>query len=129
MRGLLVRWVLTAFALWLTATVFPGLITIRNAGAALIAALVLGLVNAVVRPILVLLTFPFTLVTLGLFLFVLNAAMFGLAAWIAGQGFEVHGFWGAVIGSICVSAISLVLTWLIGERGGVKKLEEKYGRE
>lgn len=129
MRGLLVRWVLTAFALWLTATVFPGLITIRNAGAALIAALVLGLVNAVVRPILVLLTFPFTLVTLGLFLFVVNAAMFALAAAIAGQGFEVHGFWGAVIGSICVSAISLVLTWLIGERGGVKKLEKKYGRE
>jgi putative membrane protein len=123
MRGLLVRWVVTAFALWLTATVFPGLITIRNVGAALIAAVVLGLVNAIVRPILMLLTFPFTIVTLGLFLFVLNAAMFGLAALIAGRGFEVHGFWGALVGSICVSIISLVLTWLIGERGKVKKLE------
>jgi putative membrane protein len=128
MRGLLIRWVLTAFALWLTATIFPGLITIRDAGAALIAALVLGLVNAVIRPILVLLTFPFTIVTLGLFLFVLNAALFGLAAAIAGRGFEVHGFWGAVFGSICVSFISLVLTWLIGERGGVKKLEKGYDR-
>jgi len=128
MRGLLVRWVLTAFALWLTATIFPGLITIRDAGAALIAALVLGLVNAIVRPVLMLLTLPFTIVTLGLFLFVLNAAMFGLAAWIAGRGFEVHGFWGAVVGSICVSLISLVLTWLIGERGGVKKIEKGYDR-
>lgn len=128
MRGLIIRWLLTAFSLWLTATLFPGLITIRNAGAALIAALVLGLVNAIVRPVVVLLTLPFTLVTLGLFLFVINAAMFGLAALLAGSGFQVHGVWGAVLGSLCVSFFSLVLTWLVGERGRVKRLERGYDR-
>ena len=126
MRGLLIRWVLTAFALWLTATLFPGLVTIRSAGAALIAALFLGLVNAIVRPVIILLTLPFTLVTLGLFLFVVNAAMFGLAALLAGRGFEVHGLWGALIGSLVVSLISLLLNTLIGESGGVKKLESGY---
>src|SRR5262245_3165789 len=89
MRGLLIRWVVTALALWLTATIVPGLVTIKSAGAAIIAALVLGLVNAIVRPVLLLLTLPFTIVTLGLFIFVLNAAMFGLAALLAGPGFQV----------------------------------------
>jgi putative membrane protein len=126
MRGLLIRWLLTAFALWLTATLFPSLITIRSAGAALLAALVLGLVNAIVRPIVILLTFPFTLVTLGLFLFVVNAAMFGLAAWLAGNGFQVHGLWGALGGSLIVSVISLLLNWLVGERGGVKRMRRGY---
>lgn len=126
MRGLLIRWAITAFALWLTATLLPQLITIRSAGAALIAALVLGLVNAIVRPVLILLTLPFTLVTLGLFLFVINAAMFGLAALLAGKGFEVHGFLGALVGSLLVSLISLLLTTLVGETGKVKKLESGY---
>jgi len=128
MRGVLIRWVLTAFALWLTATLFPSLITIRGVGAALLAAVVLGLVNAVVRPIVILLTFPFTLVTLGLFLFVINAAMFGLAAWLTGGRFAVHGLWGALAGSLIVSVISLVLTWLVGERGKVKKMERGYDK-
>lgn len=126
MRGLLVRWIITALALWLTAVLVPSLVTIRNAGAAILAALVLGLVNAIVRPVLVLLTLPFTIVTLGLFLFVLNAAMFGLAALIAGKGFEVHGFWGALVGSLLVSLISLVLNMIVGETGKPKKLESGY---
>src|SRR5262245_22222694 len=126
MAGLLIRWVITAFALWLTATLVPNLVTIRSAGAAVVAALVLGLVNAIVRPILTLLTLPFTIVTLGLFLFVLNAAMFGLAALIAGKGFEVHGFFGALVGSLLVSLISLVLNMIVGETGKPKKLESRY---
>jgi putative membrane protein len=126
MAGLLIRWVITAFALWLTATLVPSLVTVRNAGAAIVAALVLGLVNAIVRPILTLLTLPFTIVTLGLFLFVLNAAMFGLAALIAGKGFEVHGFWGALVGSLLVSIISLILNWAIGGKAKPKKLESGY---
>ena len=126
MAGLLIRWLVTAFALWLTATLVPSLVTIRNAGAAIVAALVLGLVNAIVRPILTLLTLPFTIVTLGLFLFVLNAAMFGLAALLSGKGFEVHGFFGALVGSLLVSIISLILNWAIGGKPKPKKLESGY---
>ncbi|HKA24185.1 MAG TPA: phage holin family protein [Candidatus Eisenbacteria bacterium] len=126
MRGLLIRWIITALALWLTATIVPGLVTIKNAGAAILAALVLGLVNAIVRPILLLLTLPFTIVTLGLFIFILNAAMFGLAALIAGPGFQVHGFWGALVGSLLVSLISLVLNMIVGETGKAKKLDSGY---
>jgi len=128
MRGLLIRWIITALALWLTATIVPGLVTIRSAGAAIIAALVLGLVNAIVRPILLLLTLPFTIVTLGLFIFILNAAMFGLAALIAGKGFEVHGFWGALVGSLLVSLISLVLNMIVGDTGKAKKLDSGYNK-
>jgi putative membrane protein len=128
MKGLIIRWIVTALALWLTATLVPSLVTIRSAGAAIIAALVLGLVNAIVRPILLLLTLPFTIVTLGLFIFVLNAAMFGLAALIAGKGFEVHGFWGALVGSLLVSAISLVINMIIGDTGKPKKLESGYNK-
>jgi len=128
MRGLLIRWVITALALWLTATIVPNLVTIHNVGAAIVAALILGLVNAIVRPVLVLLTLPFTVVTLGLFLFILNAAMFGLAALLAGKGFEVHGFWGALVGSLLVSLISLVLNMIVGETGKAKKLESGYSK-
>jgi len=128
MKGLLIRWVVTALALWLTATIVPGLVTIRSAGAAIIAALVLGLVNAIVRPVLLLLTLPFTIVTLGLFIFILNAAMFGLAALLAGPGFQVHGFWGALVGSLLVSIISLVLNMIIGEAGKPKKMESGYNK-
>lgn len=128
MRGLLIRWVITALALWLTATIVPSLVTINNVGAAIVAALVLGLVNAIVRPVLVLLTLPFTVVTLGLFLFILNAAMFGLAALLAGKGFEVHGFLGALVGSLLVSLISLVLNMIVGDTGKAKKLESGYSK-
>ena len=78
-------------------------------GAALIAALLIGLCNAIVRPVLVVLTLPVTVITLGLFLFVINALMFWAASGIAGSGFQVHGFWAALIGSLLYSIISLVI--------------------
>lgn len=114
MRGLLIRWVLSAFALWLTAVLLPGFVQVRDFWGALLAAAVLGLVNALVRPIFVILTLPLTLLTLGLFLFVVNAAMLGLAAALAGSALEVNGFWGAVVGSIVLSLISLALNLLVG---------------
>ena len=86
--------------------------------AALGAGLVLGLVNAVVRPILILLTLPFTLLTLGLFLFVLN----GLCLWLTSalvKGFDVHGFWSAVFGSVLVSVVSWLLTTSVSDRGQI----------
>jgi putative membrane protein len=106
--------VLSAFALWLTAVLLPGFVQVRDFWGALLAAAVLGLVNALVRPIFVILTLPLTLLTLGLFLFVVNAAMLGLAAALAGSALEVNGFWGAVVGSIVLSLISLALNLLVG---------------
>lgn len=126
MRGLLIRWVLISFSLWLTATLLPDLVSVTPGPEVLLAGLILGLVNALVRPIVILLTLPFTLITLGLFLFVINAMMFALAAFLAGDTFNVNGFWGAVLGSLVMSVISLLLTSLIGESGKVKRLRSGY---
>jgi putative membrane protein len=87
----------------------------------LFAALVLGFVNAVVRPVLVLLTLPITIVSLGLFLLVLNAAMLGLAALIV-PGFLVDGFWTALLGAVIVSLTGIVANWYIGPSGRVEIL-------
>ena len=115
--GFLIRVLINALAIYFTAAIVPG-IELSSAMAALGAGLVLGLVNAVVRPILILLTLPFTLLTLGLFLFVLN----GLCLWLTSllvKGFEVHGFWAAVFGAILVSVVSWLLTTSVSDRGQI----------
>ena len=106
MLMLLARWIVNAAALLLVAYLYPG-VAVTSFFAALIAALVLGIVNAVIRPILVLLTLPVTLVTLGLFIFVINALLFWFTAEIV-PGFRVSGFWWAMGGSLLYSVISLV---------------------
>jgi putative membrane protein len=111
MLMLLARWLLNALALLAVAYLYEG-VQVTGLGAALIAALVLGLVNAVVRPILVLLTLPVTLLTLGLFLFVINALLFWGVAEIVG-GFQVTGFGAALLGSILYSIITLLTSWLL----------------
>ena len=111
MMHLLIRWIVNAAALMLVAYLYPG-VAVTSFGAAMVAALVLGLVNAVVRPILVLLTLPVTLLTLGLFLFVINALLFWLVAEIV-QGFAVNGFLAALIGSILYSLITLLTSWIL----------------
>ncbi|MDE2398877.1 MAG: phage holin family protein, partial [Burkholderiales bacterium] len=101
------RWLLLAAALLLVARLYPG-VAVASFGSALIAAFVLGLLNTLVRPLLVLLTLPVTLLTLGLFLFVINALMF----WTAGSvlaGFHVAGFGAALIGSLLYSACGMVI--------------------
>ena len=104
---LIVRWLLLACALLLVAYVYPG-VTVTTFGAAMLAAFVLGLLNTLLRPVLVLLTLPVTLLTLGLFLFVINAAMFWLAArWL--DGFSVAGFAAALIGSLIYSVLGIVI--------------------
>jgi putative membrane protein len=108
---LVVRWILNAAALLLVAYLYPG-VSVEGFGAALIAALVLGLLNAIVRPILVLLTLPVTILTLGLFLFVLNALLFWAVAEIV-PGFKVTGFGAALLGSILYSVITLLTSWLL----------------
>jgi putative membrane protein len=104
---LLVRWLLLAAALLLVAHLYTG-VQVASFGAAMIAALVLGLLNTLVRPLLVLLTLPVTLLTLGLFLFVINALMFWAAAGIL-EGFHVTGFGAALIGSLIYSLAGVVI--------------------
>ena len=114
MLSLLARWLLNAAALLVVAYLYPG-VMVETFFAAMIAALVLGLVNALVRPILVLLTLPVTILTLGLFLFVINALLFWFVAEIV-QGFRVTGFWAALVGSVLYSVITLVTSWLLFPR-------------
>ena len=107
MIRLVVRWMLLAAALLLVAHLYPG-VTVKDFGAAMVAALVLGLLNTLVRPVLLLLTLPVTVLTLGLFLFVVNALMFWAAAGLL-QGLDVRGFGAALIGSLIYSACALVI--------------------
>ncbi len=102
--GFLAHFVITAFALWAATQLVSG-IAVRGLPSLLLAALIFGLVNAVVRPVLVLLSLPLTILTLGLFLLVINAAMLGLTAALL-PGFRVDGFGPAVLGSIVVSLVS-----------------------
>jgi len=100
-----------ALALWVTAWILPG-VHVSSKPALLVGALVLGFVNAVIRPIMALLTLPLTIVTLGLFYLVVNGLAFALAALLV-PGFSVEGFWWAVLGALCVSIIS----WFVGSWG------------
>jgi putative membrane protein len=107
MIKLVAKWLLSAAALLLVAYVYTG-VEVRTFTAALIAAFVIGLFNSVVRPVLVVLTFPVTVVTLGLFLFIINALMFWAAAAVL-DGFHVRGFVAALIGSLIYSLIGIVI--------------------
>ncbi len=104
---IIVRWLLLAAALLLVAHLYSG-VSVAGFSSALLAALVLGLLNTLVRPLLVLLTLPVTLITLGLFLFVINALMFWWAAWFV-DGLQVAGFGAAVIGSLFYSLCGMVI--------------------
>ena len=112
MVKLFIRLLINMVAILAIAYVFPGLIWVDSVGSALGAAFLLGIVNAVIRPIFILLTLPLTLVTLGLFLLVINALMLWLVAGLVG-GFHVAGFWGAFFGSILISLVSWVLSRVI----------------
>ena len=101
--------------LFLASRLIPG-VWIEGIGNFILAAFLLGLVNAIVRPLVFLMTLPLTIVTLGLFIFVLNAAMFGLVAAML-DSFQVAGFWSALFGAIIVSITSTVASWYIGPDG------------
>jgi len=112
---LLVVWVINAVSLFVLPYLIPS-IHLRSFGSAMLAALVLGLVNTLIRPILVILTLPVTLLTLGLFIFVINALLFLFVGNLL-SGFTVDGFWAALLGSILYSVISwLLASLLLGER-------------
>ena len=116
--GFLTRLVLAALGLWLASELVPGL-HVEGGWTLVGAALLLGVVNAVVRPVLVVLTLPFTILTLGLFLLVINAGMLGLVAAML-DGFAIEGFGPAVLGALIVSATSWLASWFIGRRDRVE---------
>ncbi len=109
---LLLKWLLGAAALLFVAYVYGG-VQVQSFSSALIAAFVIGLFNAVLRPVLVILTLPVTVVTVGLFLFVINALMFWAAAGVL-DGFHVNGFMAALLGSLIYSALGLVIESVLG---------------
>jgi putative membrane protein len=115
MKGFLLRTLITALGLWLASAVVPGIV-ITSAGTLLLAAVLTGAVNALVRPIVIVLTLPLTVVTLGLFLLAVNAAMFGLVAWIL-PGFRVSGFFAALFGWLIVSLVAWLASSFIGPEG------------
>ena len=123
MTGFLLRVAIVALGLWLATYVLPGL-HFDSSGYLLAAALLLGIVNAVVRPVAVVLTLPLTLLTLGLFLLVVNAAMLGLVALLL-AGFQISGFWTAVGGALIVSLTGWVASGLIGDNGKVQVITKR----
>jgi putative membrane protein len=126
MIGFLLRLFVVALGLWLASALVPG-IEVQGLWTVLGAALLLGIVNAVVRPLLVILTLPITLLTLGLFLLVVNAAMLGLVAWMF-DNFTIAGFWPAVLGSIVVSLTGWLASYFIGPRGRIEVIVLRHRR-
>jgi len=116
---LLLNWVLSALAVWIVAQLVPG-IHVSGPAAALIAALAIGFINATLGLLLKIITFPLTLITLGLFWFVINALMLELASALV-PGFQVHGFFAAFVGAIVLSLVNMLLKSLV--------LRPKYDRD
>jgi putative membrane protein len=119
MRGFLTRLVITALGLWAAETLVPG-IRIVGWGHLFVAALLLGIVNAVIRPVILVLTLPLTVLTLGLFIFVVNGISLWFVAWLV-PGFSVSGLGAAVLGSIVVSLTSWVASTFVGGSGRIER--------
>ena len=113
---LLLNWLLSALAVWIVAQLGIG-ISVRGAGSALVAALVIGFINATIGLPLKIITFPLTLLTLGLFWLVINALMLELASALLSPGFQVRGFWAAFIGAILLSLVNLLLKAIVMPKG------------
>jgi putative membrane protein len=128
MEGFLIRAVVVGIGLWLASQIVPG-VEFRSTESLIAAALLLGIVNAFVRPIVVILTLPITLLTLGLFLLVINGLMIELVAYSL-KGFIVAGFWPAIGAAIVVSLTSWVMSGWIGPRGRIEvvKMRQSGGR-
>jgi putative membrane protein len=115
MFGFLIRAIIVALGLWLATAWVPG-VTIDSPSTLILAGLLLGIVNSIVRPIAIVLTLPMTILTLGLFLLVINAGMVALVAWML-PGMHVAGFWAAFWTAVVVSLVSIVGSWFVGPKG------------
>ena len=124
--GFLIRLCLNALALLTVSSVIPG-IQVRGLLPALSAAFFLGLANAILRPVIVILTLPLTILTLGLFIPVINAFLLKLVS-LTIRGFEVHGFWSAVFGAVLLSLVSGLLNFFINDHGRVEVVIHRRGR-
>jgi len=118
MVGFLLRAAITALGLWVASEILSGLV-FDSTSKLVVAAILLGIVNAIVRPLAFILTLPITVVTLGLFLLVLNAGMVALVAWVV-PGFTISGFWTAVGAALIVSLVSWAASSVIGSNGRVE---------
>jgi putative membrane protein len=119
MGNLLIRWLINALALGAAAMVLPGIHVDGGWQVLAVTALIFGLVNALIRPLITILTCPLILLSLGLFTLVVNAGMLWLASWLAGLlgfGFKVDGFWPAFLGGLIVTVVSAVLSLMLGDR-------------
>ena len=121
--GFLLRLIVNAAALWVAAQLVPGLV-VTGLQPLLLAALVLGLINAIVRPVLLILTLPLTLVTLGLFIFILNAFCLWLTSRIV-PGFVVQSFAAALLGALVVSIVSWLLTAFVSDAGRWRRMDHR----
>jgi putative membrane protein len=127
MRGLMVRWVVSALSLLLTAALLPG-IRVGGVFSALVAAAFLGIFNALLRPVLIILTLPINILTLGLFTLVINGLMLQLVASVI-KGVEIDGFGWAVLGSLVLGIINWAVNALIGDRGTVEVIELRRSKD
>jgi putative membrane protein len=121
MMGFLIRWLILTIAIIIASYLLEG-IHISGFFSAFFAAAALGILNALFRPILILLTLPINILTLGLFTFIINALMLKIASGVI-PGFEVHGFWTAVFGSLIISVVSSLLNSFISDRGRVERVD------
>jgi len=126
-NGLIIRWLILTASIIVTSYLLDG-IHINGFFSAFFAAAILGILNAFFRPVLLLLTLPINILSLGLFTFVINALLLMMASGII-TGFQIQGFWSAVFGSLLISLISWILTAFISERGKVEYIDlKKVGR-
>jgi putative membrane protein len=123
MKGILIRWLILTVAILSAAYLLDGM-EVRGFISAFFAAAVLGILNAVLRPVLIILTLPLNILSLGLFTFVINAFLLKMASGVI-PGFEVHGFWPALFGSLIISLVSWLLSSLINDRGRVEVIDLK----
>ena len=126
MHGIFIRWLILTGAIVLASYLLDG-IRIGGFFSALFAAAALGMLNAVFRPIVLILTLPLNILTLGLFTFVINALMLKMASGII-PGFDVHGFWPAIFGSLVISVVSWLLSSFVNERGAVEYIDLTYNK-
>ena len=123
MRGIIIRWLILTAAIMFTSYIIEG-IQVKSFFSALFAAAVLGILNAFFRPILIVLTLPINILSLGLFTFIINAMLLKIASGVI-SGFAVYGFWSAVFGSLLISVVSWILSSFISERGRVEYIDLK----
>ena len=123
MNGIFLRWLILTFAIIATSYLIDG-IQVSGFLSAFFAAAILGILNAFFRPILLILTLPVNILSLGLFTFVINALMLMIVSGVI-SGFKVYGFWSAVFGSLLISLVSWLLTSFIGGRGTVQYIDLK----